>query len=142
MGLVIQIQSHTDDFKEGDNYKVGYDYNFDFTDDGLQCDTPCGQDGLVEGRYWCYTADYWGFCDPQELYQHYNGPPKQDQDIHDSNKIMPKISTKYEIPRMLFIVIYFGLLALVFGPLLNPFVIDLTNIGWTDGLQLNNVAFG
>ena len=37
--------------------------DFDFTDDGLQCDTPCGQDGLVEGRYWCYTADSWGFCD-------------------------------------------------------------------------------
>ena len=47
----------------------------------------------------------------QELYHHQNGPPKQNQVIYDSDKIMSKISTKYAItPRKLFMVLYFGLL--------------------------------
>ena len=38
------------------------------TESGLECDTPCGQDGLNEGRYWCHTADpldTWGYCEPK-----------------------------------------------------------------------------
>ena len=38
------------------------------TDNGLACVTPCGQDGLYEGQYWCHTSDTsdtWDFCNPQ-----------------------------------------------------------------------------
>lgn len=33
------------------------------TDNGIHCETPCGQDGMFEGRPWCHTFDSWDFCD-------------------------------------------------------------------------------
>ena len=29
-----------------------------------ECTTPCGQEGLHEGQYWCHTYDSWKFCNP------------------------------------------------------------------------------
>merc|ERR1712223_1929200 len=37
--------------------------DFDITNNGLQCKTPCGKNGLHEGRYWCHTEKSWDFCD-------------------------------------------------------------------------------
>ena len=41
----------------------------ELTDNGLECVTTCGRDGLYEGRYWCHTsetADTWDFCNPKD----------------------------------------------------------------------------
>ena len=32
-----------------------------------RCITPCGQDGLYEDHYWCYTTNSWRFCSLQDL---------------------------------------------------------------------------
>ena len=42
-----------------------YLLGFEVTDNGVECVTPCGQDGLYEERYWCHTSDSWDFCSPQ-----------------------------------------------------------------------------
>ena len=39
--------------------------DLEVTDNGAYCETPCGQDGLFEERYWCHTSDSWDFCTPQ-----------------------------------------------------------------------------
>jgi len=38
----------------------------DISDNGLHCETPCGKDGLFEGRHWCHTFDAWDFCEPKQ----------------------------------------------------------------------------
>ena len=35
------------------------------TDNGENCETQCGKEGLFEGRYWCDTLDSWDFCKPK-----------------------------------------------------------------------------
>ena len=37
--------------------------DYDISDSGLECENSCGQEGLIDGRYWCYTFDSWDFCD-------------------------------------------------------------------------------
>ena len=37
------------------------------SDSGLQCKTPCGQDGKYQGKYWCYTDNKWDFCQPNSI---------------------------------------------------------------------------
>merc|ERR1711935_36065 len=45
-----------------------YVADIEVTDNGIKCVTPCGQDGLHEGRYWCHTSDAtdtWDYCNLQ-----------------------------------------------------------------------------
>ena len=37
-------------------------------DNGSDCVTPCGEQGLHNGYYWCYVSedtDEWDYCNPQ-----------------------------------------------------------------------------